>query len=968
MAFWLAALALCGAQDDTAVVLERCRQTKTVPTPIAQAGGYGTLDKCAALGNGNVMVTLAGGPETLTAFLGKTDYWMDRVPGGHGQSWMVLPGYTHLRLPALAGAAFGQTVDLHRAEVRTTLTKGEAVAEVRTVTLHEADNLVLSDVHNRGAAPLVLHVETCTELHRKPELAFDVAAGGEGALAWVTRRTPEPKAHNEFGSSAFRMWAALATRVLGAACTIAVDHAPDRAAGKLAVKAVSTCTLAPGQRVRVVTKVHSTGLPLTLTPADPGPAALAAVQALDDAGLDRLIAEHRAWWDAFWRRSLVRLDAEPLIERAWCGSLYLFGSACKVGCWPVGCNGWPVDDFVPWGGDYHWNYNNQAVWYGAYSSNHIDLTEPYDRTVTAANVYGRRLAAAQQAPGTLFHIATAPGHLNEPGTLGQKTHAVEAALNQVNRYYYTHDLEWAARHYPFFRDVAAYWDWDLARSKETLPNGGYRYVVRDSAPMEGAHRDSFNGITALGFLRRFYRAMIDLTTELCAAGHATGCGETEVARWRDILAHLSDYPQSFAYGRKVLAWSEATLNPLLTEQSWLLYPVFPAEQITLSSDPRQLQVARQTLLIKPQYYVEWLNNTPNIYAIAARLAHHPPEVIERFRAYHAGLGVNNFKSGGGNTENAGLVEGINSLLLQSHEGFLRLFPCWHHPAAKFVTLRAHGAFLVSAERRDGVCGPLAVHSERGKPCRVLNPWPGQAVGVTDERGLPVEVTAADEPYGQVCAFATHAGGTYTVAPVGGLPAPTPYPNAALGRPVSASSNHQPTNEPANWDAAKLTDGTRINTRAGHRGWSSALHEAPDRTEWAQVDLGTPVSIRRIDLWPLDHGDAWQHTHCTEPFVNSREIDQSYDGFPVDFRVLVSLDGQQWDEVAPRREKFALPAVFPEQSEQKVRDVLGPERFDCRPRSVRYVRVEATRLRRTRYFAGKYAMQLAEIEVHRAEIR
>ena len=46
-------------------------------------------------------------------------------------------------------------------------------------------------------------------------------------------------------------------------------------------------------------------------------------------------------------------------------------------------------------------------------------------------------------------------------------------------------------------------------------------------------------------------------------------------------------------------------------------------------------------------------------------------------------------------------------------------------------------------------------------------------------------------------------------------------------------------------------------------------------------------------------------------------------------------------------------------------MTGPEIFEFDQKAVRYVKVEASRLRRTRYFGGKYAMQLAEIEVVRA---
>lgn len=284
-----------------------------------------------------------------------------------------------------------------------------------------------------------------------------------------------------------------------------------------------------------------------------------------------------------------------------------------------------------------------------------------------------------------------------------------------------------------------------------------------------------------------------------------------------------------------------------------------------------------------------------------------------------------------------------------------MFPCWSHADGTFVTLRAAGAFLVSAEKKNGVVQPITILSEKGRLCSVLNPWPGKTLGVTGNT-----VTVAEHPFGQVCSFPTETGKSYVLAPKEPLPASQPYWNAALYKPVTASSNYRSPKETNNWDTAKLTDGTRICTRAGHRGWSSALHDNGNHTESVQVDLGLVVPVKRVDLWPLDHGDAWQHTHCSEPFVQSDEIDQSYDGFPLDFRILVSADGTKWDEVA-KREQFRKPATGASDSNRKPRDVTGPESFPFRLCPVRFVKIEITRLRQTRYF-GKYAAQLAEIEV------
>jgi hypothetical protein len=91
--------------------------------------------------------------------------------------------------------------------------------------------------------------------------------------------------------------------------------------------------------------------------------------------------------------------------------------------------------------------------------------------------------------------------------------------------------------------------------------------------------------------------------------------------------------------------------------------------------------------------------------------------------------------GGGGIENVSPLLAVTEMLLQSHDGVLRVFPCW--PAgldARFGTLRAVGAFLVSAELKAGeICG-VRILSERGNACTIVNPWPERSMRVARSSG------------------------------------------------------------------------------------------------------------------------------------------------------------------------------------------------------------------------------------------
>ena len=80
-------------------------------------------------------------------------------------------------------------------------------------------------------------------------------------------------------------------------------------------------------------------------------------------------------------------------------------------------------------------------------------------------------------------------------------------------------------------------------------------------------------------------------------------------------------------------------------------------------------------------------------------------------------------------ENFAIPVVINECMLQSYTGELRLFPNWNQANgnARFQTLRAVGAFLVSAVYQEGKVRWVRITSEVGQRLRIINPWRAQAV-------------------------------------------------------------------------------------------------------------------------------------------------------------------------------------------------------------------------------------------------
>jgi len=124
------------------------------------------------------------------------------------------------------------------------------------------------------------------------------------------------------------------------------------------------------------------------------------------------------------------------------------------------------------------------------------------------------------------------------------------------------------------------------------------------------------------------------------------------------------------------------------------------------------------------------------------------------------------ENNGGMLENIGATVAINDLLLQSHGGVARFFPVWDAAAlgaAAFTTLRAYGAFLVTAAvDGGGAVSPVAVASEVGGAFVFESPWgAGATPKVVDGGGAAVPVSPVGEG---VFSFGAIAGGAYTISP------------------------------------------------------------------------------------------------------------------------------------------------------------------------------------------------------------
>ena len=475
---------------------------------------------------------------------------------------------------------------------------------------------------------------------------------------------------------------------------------------------------------------------------------IASLQQASASTIAAIRSRHVAWWQSFWSKSFVEIP-DKTVQSWWYGSLYVLASCSKHGNVAPGLWGnWITSTNPGWDGDYTLDYNYQAPFWAAFPTNHVDLADPYDAPILDWMQRGRGLAKELNSQGLVYytHLAPSPGwSADNFRALDQKSDALFAAVNCIQRWRYTRDAGYARKIWPFLVGVADFWDHDLK-----LENG--RYV--DSNDAEDEHlwgpSDDVNPATVIGFLNMLYPALIDMSDQL-------NTGKEMRTTWNDILSRLSPLPLAPAAG--VAAIREAVGKPIPADRmvilesergmQWVdikrgerfsdnppvaiqgssagmnsLQVVFPAWNIGIESSPELRQAAVNTVDYTRLWYDS--NNTSNFYPAAANAGYDPDSILDHLHLLVTNIGSPSFayKFGAGGVENEATVPtAIAGMLLQSYQKNIHVFPNWPRSQdASFGDLLAVGNFLVSSSMSGGKIENVQITSQIGGPCNLANPW------------------------------------------------------------------------------------------------------------------------------------------------------------------------------------------------------------------------------------------------------
>lgn len=685
------------------------------------------------LGNGDMGVVISGDPSEQRFWLSKNDFW--KAKRMYPNAGPCLMGGIDISIPDLVGASYYSEQQLYEAQSVSTFNTPRSQVTIKSWVAATENLLVIELCCLGDAVPVKLDLWVKTGHESVTE------HGSNESIKWVTRKFngEDLDWHSE---------AAVAMRCL--------------------TENNEEFVLDPSKPVTLVASFltnHDSQHYLSQS--------CVMVTQINEDVVKELRNGHDDWWQSFWNQSLIEID-DKFLEKFWYGSHYIMASCSRNKQFPPGLFGnWITTDSPAWSGDYHLNYNYQAPWWGTYSSNHIELTEPYDTPLLQYVEMGK--ANAQRFLGTrgiYFEVGIGPKGLPtalidtpyESGQmfLGQKSNATYCAVNMLMRFNYTHDLQYGKEiAYPFLIELANFWE-DYLRFEEE------RYVIYNDAIQEveaytEIHTDENwakgfedkNPIFSLALIRMLFQGLLAMSEEL-------GLDKQRRAKWTHIVEHISQYPTFERDGKKIFRLTEEGLD-WFDSNTLAVHHIWPTGGITLSSDPELLEIAKDTITVINRW--KDFNGFAVIFPAAVRVGYDPEVILEYLRKQCIENSYPNlfiFFGGGGIECCSAVPSSLNEMLLQSHEGMIRLFPVWpNNRNARFKNLRAVGAFLVSSEQLDGTITFVTVESEQGRICNMLNPWPDQNCEV-------VVMTANEEvtlPYtleGQILSFPTEAEKCYKV--------------------------------------------------------------------------------------------------------------------------------------------------------------------------------------------------------------
>ena len=510
--------------------------------------------------------------------------------------------------------------------------------------------------------------------------------------------------------------------------------------------------LEAGGRTTTLWRRRGTATLLTVAHTFPDTDATAVAERTLEAApdVDALVAEHRAWWHAFYRTSFVSVPDGRLHSFYWI-QLYKIASATRAGRPPVGtCALWLEP--TPWPGTW-WNLNVQLEYWLINASGHPELDS------LTASLRDHQDALILNVPEKYRHDSAGLSRTSqedlrtdELAEAGDIT-ASASQLELGNLTWALHNAWLSYRHsmddavlreviYPLLRRAINYYLHFLQEGAD-----GRLHLPRTYSPEYDFTTDANYDLALLTWGCR----------TLLASTKRLRISDELVPRWQEVLDRLVEPPQD-ADGLRIGATRALTSSHRHFSHLLWFHPL----QLLDLDDPANRDLLERSIRrwvgfsgALQGYTFTGASSMSSLLGDGDRALDYLSTLLDKYvrpNTMYAETGpvIETPLSG---------AQSILDMLISSRGERVKVFPAvpssW--PELAFHDLRAEGAFLVSAARTDGVTRFVRVKSLAGEPLRLVptglpQPWavqslkaPKSTVGFTVEGdALALELAAGEE--------------------------------------------------------------------------------------------------------------------------------------------------------------------------------------------------------------------------------
>jgi alpha-L-fucosidase 2 len=443
---------------------------------------------------------------------------------------------------------------------------------------------------------------------------------------------------------------------------------------------------------------------------------------------------HIAWWNDYWKRSSVAIP-DPILERQYYLDMYKFGCVARSNTPPISLQAiWTADDGMlpPWKGDFHHDLNTQLSYWPGYSGNHLDLTAGFTNWLW--KVKGENEKWTKQ----YFEV----NGLNVPGvtTISGKPMGgwIQYSMSPTTSTWLSQHFYWQWKYsmdkkyllekcIPYFDDVERYiWGirkWDSVERKYELPLSSSPEYNNNNIKAWFPVYTNYD----LALIKYLYEKYIEILHAGTKRPIKEIVGDSRL--YPDLSANETGLTISADHG---LGHSHRHHSPFMA--------IHPLGLLNVEDSMGRSIIENSLRHIEKLGTRQWVGYSfAWIASIYARAQHGDSAAINLRRFTTNFVSINSFhlngdQKGGQYSDftyrpftlegNFAFAQGIHEMLLQSHKDFIEVFPAipkeWKD--VSFKTLRAEGAFLISAKKENGVPVEVKIRSEAGGIFKIKLPF------------------------------------------------------------------------------------------------------------------------------------------------------------------------------------------------------------------------------------------------------